>query len=189
MSNENDTPDVKAEITDSTGVSATIGSSTEAGGTSPVDDAAAASSKHAQTAAMRQALDEKNKAGIGDRQLKSVAAHPTSVAELDLDEMNTLVVKLGGRLWRAKEQTIGDQKLMTQLATRSDRQADEMTQAEQAEVALSSLYPQVAKVLEDVETGEPPTREFVEEKLTTRNFGRLMERLNTDSAEGNPMAG
>jgi hypothetical protein len=44
-------------------------------------------------------------------------------------------------------------------------------------------------VLEDVETGEPPTREFVEEKLTTRNFGRLMERLNTDSAEGNPMAG
>jgi hypothetical protein len=135
--------------------------------------------KDRQQAAMRKELDRRTKAGRGDHAVKGQVM---SDVDLDLDERTVITVRLGGKKWRATEPTIEQNKALTAMM---DEIGPDATQREQAEVALNSLYPQVREILEDFETGEYPDREFVEKHMTSRGFGRLMQKLNEEGLAGN----
>lgn len=109
------------------------------------------------------------------------------VADLDLDEVNTIMIRLGGRMWRAVEPSIATNKILA-MSVGGDDDDDQSSAA--AVRTLESIYNQVQHILFDVETDRPPSREFVEKHLTGRNFGKLMQRLNDEEgARGNARRG
>lgn len=125
--------------------------------------------------------------------LQPVPAPVVVVADLDLDQLNTISVKLGGRVWQAIEPTIGVSKKLAEALPTIERGEDVDEDDENAEdiraeavAALESIIPQVQEVLRDPSTGERPTAEFIETYLTGRNFGRLMERLNAEEEKAGP---
>jgi hypothetical protein len=138
-----------------------------------------------QADAMRKALDAKAAQGKGDH-MKPVRHPAQDAVDLDLDELNTLTVRLGGRKWRAIEPTIEVNKILS--AAIPVISGDAAT-SDDAIAMLHAIYPQVREILRDPSTDEPPSREFVERHLSGRNFGRLMEKLTEDAQEGNPAAG
>ena len=124
--------------------------------------------------------------------MSAVVVGPGGKADLDLDELNVLTVKLGGRLWRAVEPTIGVSKKLAEALPAiqgagddDDDDDDSAIRGQAALDALASIAPQVQHVLRDPVTGEKPDIEFIEQYLTGRNFGILMERLNTTAKRGN----
>jgi len=118
----------------------------------------------------------------GATQTSGVVVAPEA-ADLDLDEVNSIKVKLGGRVWTAVEPSIATNKILAATIRSSDD--DEGDEGASAQRTLDSIYEQLQHILFDAETGRPPSREFVEQHLTGRNFGRLMERLNSTERSGN----
>jgi hypothetical protein len=133
-----------------------------------------------------------------DAEPEVVDAEPVSEFELDLDEFNTLKIKLGGRGFLAKEPSIATQKAIINASRDDDSPAEgEEGDAKQDEDAvqaikslrnLSGIYPQIEQVLfhlDGDEKGKPPSREFVEENLRISSFGRLFKKLvDSEDAEG-----
>lgn len=107
--------------------------------------------------------------------------------DLDLDAVNELRVRLGGRRWLAVEPTIDVNIALT--ATLPTLRGEDGSTAEQAQAALEGLYPQVRMILKDPTTGDPPSRDFVQKHLTARNFGRLIDAINGAGQEGDPQVG
>jgi hypothetical protein len=137
-------------------------------------EAKAAAEKYAQkdlASAVGDAVQAKRTAGTSDHQ---------GSWDLDLDDLTSIKVRLGGKVWEAVEPTIEVNKDLTRALPKI-----EGDDAEAALQALNSIYPQVARVLRSTEDGLPPSQEFVDRHLSGRNFGRLMERLNSDAQEGN----
>lgn len=127
--------------------------------------------------ATKKSVDRKRRAGVGDRQ-------PKRSAILDLDEVLTQEVRLGGRTWHAVEPTIAVMREMTRALPDLDSGDDNA-----ADAAMATIFPQVQRILRDPETGLAPSQEFIERHLTARNFGRLMEALNEEAHEGNAQGG
>lgn len=121
-----------------------------------------------------------------------VPAEPS--VDFDMDEGgNTLRIKLGGRLFIARENTIAQRKEILTEAQKANQAEGEEEVDEDASFdvvlasinSLSSIYPQIAEVLEyadGAEQGLPPSREFVERHVRVSAYGRLFRQLH--SAEG-----
>lgn len=159
----------------------------------PAESARLVAEAEAELAAERAAADNPQKAAqlaAMERKLSPVPAPealPTGV--LDLDDRNVLKVRLGGRFWEAVEPTIRVNRELTETLPDDDDASGDVMSKVSALKSLDSLYPQIAQVLRDPESLRPPSRDFVEQHLTGRMFGKLMQALNEDAAEGNGRAG
>lgn len=168
-----------------------------------VDDAAASAARHAAKSKVTSSSDNfvasdgtGNSAATTEpvtrRELKAAPVQTMDDGTLDLDQLNRIKVKLGGRRWIAIEPTIEVNKKIVETLPKAmastinaDGDVIPVDEADEAKDALSSLYRQVALIIEDPVTGQAPSREFVEKHLSGRNFGLLMDRLNEQGQEGN----
>jgi hypothetical protein len=104
--------------------------------------------------------------------------------DLDLDELvNEVTVRIGGKVFVAREGNIETQKSLIELLP--DRADDD--ESKQATLEnLELIYKQLALLLKDPKTGKPPTKKHVEEHITPVGLRKLMDRLNEaeDAPEG-----
>lgn len=107
---------------------------------------------------------------------------------LDLDALEGgLDVKLGGKMLKAKELTVEENKeILRKLVEAESESALDDDSPEASLRNLESVYEQVKRILIDPKTGKAPTQAFAEKHLTTRKLRKLMDALNdADDSPGN----
>lgn len=105
-----------------------------------------------------------------------------------LAEEGAMEATIGGEVFIAREPTLA---LMKEVATKvpaidPDAQDGE-DPGKRLERAVDSVFPQLEVLLRHKETGDPPTREFIEENLTMKRAGELIRSMmGDDEAAANP---
>jgi hypothetical protein len=96
-----------------------------------------------------------------------------------------LEVIIGAKTFFAKEPTLAVMKQLAEAAPKSNPEEDkEKSESERMQEGIDSIFPQLEILLRD-ENGAPPVKDFIEEHLSMRRAGEMIQTLMGDD-EANP---
>jgi hypothetical protein len=154
----------------------------------PAGDGIPSAQESAEAAAARQAADPPASSPPAAPATPEPEAVKDESGAIDLDavEVNEVRIKLGGKTFIGREASVRINKEIARLLPESSAKGDDenLTPQEQLE-NLDAIYPQLALLLRDPDTGKPPDQAFIEEHLTTPRLRVLMKALNPKESEGN----
>ncbi len=97
----------------------------------------------------------------------------------------SLEVTIGGKVFVAKEPTLAVMKQLAEAAPKSTPEEDkDKSESERMQEGIDSIFPQLEVLLRD-EKGAPPKKAFIEEHLSMRRAGEMIQTLMGDD-EPNP---
>lgn len=98
----------------------------------------------------------------------------------------SLEVIIGGKQFIAKEPTLAVMKELAEAAPKSTPEEDkEKSESERMQEGIDSIFPQLEVLLRD-ENGVPPDRTFIEQNLSMRRAGEMIQTLMGDDDASNP---
>lgn len=110
--------------------------------------------------------------------------------QFDADEKaneGSLEVTIGGKKFIAQEPTLSVMKRLAEAAPKSTPEDDkEKSESERMSEGIDSIFPQLEILLRDMETNLPPDREFIEEHLSMRRAGEMIQALMGEDDAANP---
>lgn len=97
-----------------------------------------------------------------------------------------LEVTIGGKVFVAQEPTLAVMKRLAEAAPKSSPEEDkEKSESELMQQGIDSIFPQLEILLRD-EAGLPPEKEFIEEHLSMRRAGEMIQALMGEDEASNP---